>query len=93
MIVEAMARFLKAKSKGWKESNINLIKEFINTFQCFCNHCERIPKKALVVYAPFLTDKIGDPKFSKQVKELLNSLCEFLTSKFTVQQLLKNAIG
>ena len=81
--IEAMARFLKAKSKGWKESNAVLIKEFIAVFQCFCDNCERIPKRALNVYSPFLVEKIGDVKCTKLVKELLNALCEFLTAKFT----------
>jgi len=31
-IIEAVVRFVKAKMKDWKESNINLIKESIALF-------------------------------------------------------------
>jgi hypothetical protein len=50
--------------KDWKESNMNLMKETIATLKIISESCERIPKRALFVYAPFLADKIGDVKFA-----------------------------
>jgi hypothetical protein len=63
-MIEATCRFIKSKMKDWKESNMNLMKETIATLKVISESCDRIPKRALFVYAPFLTDKIGDVKFA-----------------------------
>ena len=68
--------------KDWKESNINLMKEAIESLRKMTECCELIPKRALCVYAPYLTDKIGDVKFATSVKELLMTLADFVTAKF-----------
>ena len=68
--------------KDWKESNINLIKEAIYTLRAMTEHCERIPKRCVAVYAPFLCDKIGDVKVAVVIKELLVNLGDFVTAKF-----------
>jgi len=81
-MIEATVRFIKIKMKDWKESNIVLMKEIVETLKKVTEFCERIPKRALWVYAPFLVDKIGDVKFSASVKELLISLADFVTAKF-----------
>ena len=77
--------------KDWKESNMNLMKEAIETLRKIVECCERIPKRVLFVYAPFLTDKIGDVKFSGSVKEILMSLADFMTAKFVALQVIKYA--
>lgn len=63
-MVEATCRYVKAKMKDWKESNINMHKEAINILGACCQSCTDVPKKAFFVYAPFLTDKIGDVKLA-----------------------------
>lgn len=78
--------------KDWKESNINLMKEAIECLRKMTECCERIPKRALWVYAPYLTDKIGDVKFATSVKELLMTLADFVTAKFVASQVIKYAV-
>jgi hypothetical protein len=85
VILEATARFIKAKMKDWKESNINLMKEAIATLKKMTECCDRLPKRAVWVYSEFLTDKIGDVKFTASVKELLMTLADFVTAKFVAQ--------
>ena len=68
--------------KGWKESNMNMIKESINVFLSCLEHCPKVPKKALFVYAPFLVEKIGDSKYLPLITKLLDQSCEFMTAKF-----------
>lgn len=68
--------------KDWKESNMNLMKETIATLKIISESCDRIPKRALFVYAPFLADKIGDVKFAQSIKEVLMTLADFMTAKF-----------
>jgi hypothetical protein len=80
-MVEATARFMKAKMKDWKESNMNMIKETVFTLKTIVDNCERVPKRALFVCAPFLVDKIGDSKFAA-IKEVLMLLADFVTAKF-----------
>ena len=89
VILEATARFIKAKMKDWKESNINLMKEAIATLKKMTECCDRLPKRAVWVYSEFLTDKIGDVKFTASVKELLMTLADFVTAKFVAQQVIK----
>lgn len=61
--IEATCRFIKDAMKGWKESNMNMIKESINSLICCMDSCERIPKKSIFLYAPFIGEKIGDTKY------------------------------
>lgn len=48
--------------KDWKESNINLIKESIALLSTIAQNCEKVNKRAVATYMPFLSDKIGDVK-------------------------------
>jgi cytoskeleton-associated protein 5 len=89
LILEATARFVKSKMKDWKESNVNLIKESINVLKSMTESCDRVPKRALHIYAPFLCDKIGDVKVCTMVKELLMALTDFVTAKYVAQQVAK----
>lgn len=61
--IEATVRFIKSNMKDWKESNMNMIKESINMFLKFIEHCEKVPKRAVNIYAPLLSEKIGDSKY------------------------------
>ena len=56
-------RFIKDIMKSWKEPNMNMIKETINTFIKFLENCEKVPKKGFFLLAPLITEKIGDSKF------------------------------
>ena len=90
-MLEALAKFIKAKMKDWKESNINLIKEAIFTLRAMVEHCDRIPKRCVAVYSPFLCDKIGDVKVSVVIKEVLVNLGDFVTATFVANQIIKYA--
>ena len=89
IVLEATAKFVKAKMKDWKESNINLIKESANTLKAMCDGCDRVPKRAVITFAPFLCDKIGDMKMTGMVKELMLQLTDFVTAKFVALQIIK----
>lgn len=90
--LEATAKFIKSNMKDWKESNINLMKEAIFTLKAMTVHCEKIPKRVVATYSPFLCDKIGDIKVAVVIKEVLMTLAEFVTPKFICQQVCKNAM-
>ena len=78
------AKFLQAM-KDWKESNMNMIKESINTFIKFNENCPKIPKKAFYLYAPFLAEKMGDSKYQANIFKLMDGATEFCTAKFVAQ--------
>ena len=67
LLVEAICRFTKSRMKDWKESNMNIIKEAINLFLTIAKSCESVNKKCVIVIMPFLSDKIGDVKYSANV--------------------------
>lgn len=92
-MVEATAKFIKAKMKDWKESNLVMMKEAILTLLEMTKHCDDIPKRAVAVYTPFLCEKIGDVKMSAIVKETLLNASEFCTAKFVSIQLVKKGLG
>lgn len=71
---------------------MNLMKETIATLKIISESCDRIPKRALFVYAPFLADKIGDVKFATSIKEVLMTLADFMTAKFVAGQVIKYAM-
>ena len=68
--------------KEWKESNLNLIKESITLFTTIAKASDKINKKAVIILMPFLSDKIGDAKYSAGVQELLMMFAEQVTPKF-----------
>ena len=93
VMVEATCKFIKARMKDWKESNINLMKEAIFTFQTITQHCDRVPKRAVHCYGSFLCDKIGDIKMSAAIKELYLNLSEYVTAKYVSLQVVKNGLS
>jgi hypothetical protein len=88
-VLEATARLVKSKMKDWKESNVNLIKESINVLKAMTENCERVPKRAVIVYASFLCEKLGDVKVCQMIKDLLMALTDFVTVKFVALQIAK----
>lgn len=88
-IIEAVAKFVKMKMKDWKESNINLCKEAVNLLKAVASGCDKVNKRAVVCYMPFLTDKIGDVKFTAMVTEVCTLLSDLVTPKFIGLQLIK----
>lgn len=80
-MIEAICRFMKAKMKDWKESNMNMIKETVFTLKTIVENCERVPKRALFVCSAFLVDKIGDSKYAA-IKEVFMLMADFVTAKF-----------
>lgn len=93
VVVEATAKFVKAKMKDWKESNLNLMKEACFLLLCLSQHCDDIPKRAIAVYAPFICEKIGDVKMSAAIKEALLNASESATAKFVSVQVIKKALA
>lgn len=93
VIVEATTRYIKAKMKDWKESNLNMKKEAVNVIAAMCANCDDIPKKAYFVYAPYLCDNIGDVKMSGPIKEVLQNIASFVTAKYVAALVMKNALS
>ena len=79
--------------KDWKESNINLQKESVNTLLCMTNHCDDIPKRVIATYAPFICEKIGDVKMSTMIKEALMNASASCTAKFVSVQVIKKGLA
>lgn len=88
--IEATCKFVKAKMKDWKESNLNLIKGAIGTFKA-CSEKDTMSKRAFAAGASFFVDKCGDVKYAALIKEMVPIACEVLGPKFVMNQLLKHA--
>ena len=48
-MLEAVSKFVKAKMKDFKESNINLMKEIVATYTCIATNCDAINKRTFHV--------------------------------------------
>jgi len=46
-ILEAVAKFVKARMKDFKESNINLLKCIVDIFNCMATSCETMSKRTM----------------------------------------------
>jgi len=90
-ILEAVAKFVKARMKDWKESNVNLQKAIVAIFNFMALNCERMSKRTLHCAMQFFTDKIGDVKLSAAIKEMLLNCSELVTPKFVALQIIKYA--
>ena len=66
-----------------------MVKESINVLQAMTEHCDRIPKRAVSVYSPFLCEKIGDIKVTEMIKSLFLKLTDFVTAKYIAVQIAK----
>ncbi len=91
-MVEATAKFVKAKMKDWKESNIVMMKEAVSVLLVMTQQCEDIPKRAVACYTPFLCEKIGDIKMNGPIKEELLNCAEFCTAKWISVQMVKKGL-
>jgi len=88
-VCEAVAKFIKAKMKDWKESNINLIKETVAFFGTMAQSCDKINKRGVSCAMSFFSEKIGDAKTQNSVHEVLMNLAEIVTPKFISLQVIK----
>jgi cytoskeleton-associated protein 5 len=87
--LEATAKYVKTIMKDWKESNLNMLKEALNVPKAMVESCERIPKRVLGTYAPYMCDKIGDIKVAKVISEVMLGFAEFMGAKFVSNQIVK----
>jgi len=90
-LVEAAAKFVKAKMKDWKESNLNLLKAIVALFAFITTNCERVNKRTIHCAMSFFVDKIGDIKMSVAIKEMLMNASELVTPKYISMQIIKYA--
>jgi hypothetical protein len=81
-VLDAVAVFIKGSMKDYKESNINLQKGTVATFDCMAKDTQAMSKRTLVGSMQFFTDKIGDVKLSKAIMEMLMSAAELVTPNF-----------
>ena len=89
--LEAVSKFIKAKMKDFKESNINLMKEIVNTFSVIAENCDAINKRTFHVAMQFFIEKIGDIKMSTSIKEMLLFAAEKVSPKYISLQTIKYA--
>ena len=75
-ILEAVAKFVKAKMKDFKVSNVNLLKGIVDIFNHMATSCETMSKRTMQCGMAFFVDKIGDVKLSKQIQEMLLNASE-----------------
>lgn len=68
--------------KDYKESNINLQKGTIATYDVMAKETQALSKLALKTGMQFFTDKIGDVKLSKLIMDMLMSAAELVTPNF-----------
>ena len=90
-MLEAVSKFIKAKMKDFKESNINLMKEIIATFNSIAQNCDAINKRTFQTAMQFFIDKIGDIKMTVQIKEMLVLAAEKVSPKYISLQTIKYA--
>jgi hypothetical protein len=74
-----MLVFVKEHSRGFKETNVNVMKSIMELFLALCDYHENagcpFPKWAALNGATSASEKIADKKLSPLAKSLLMSLC------------------
>jgi hypothetical protein len=81
--------FLKRKTKDFKESNLQIVKEIFNLLN-FADGLEPKPftRKSFSSMGKFLIEKISESKFQKEVSKLFESCCECVPSNYMVSFLI-----
>lgn len=82
VILEAVVKYVRDRTKQWKESNINIIKEVLALFTVMAQQTEKLNKRSVAVMMTFITDKLGDVKFSNAIGEISMAASEIVTPKF-----------
>ena len=90
-LLEAIAKFIKTKMKDFKESNVNLLKGTVATYDLMARETQALGKRAMAPAMHFFVDKIGDVKLSAAIKEMLLCAAELVTPKFIALQIIKYA--
>ena len=81
-ILEAVAKFVKARMKDFKVANANLMKAIVDIFNCMATTCDTMQKRTIKTGMSFFVDKIGDVKLNKQINEMLINSSEVVSAKF-----------
>jgi hypothetical protein len=90
--LEELIKIMKIKTKDWKESNLNTIKEILNLLK-ITSQMESIcfNKRSIHLAVPFLVDKLSDSKYVQTIEEILQSVCKYIPPKFIISQLISNS--
>lgn len=88
-LIEHSVRFIKLKQKDWKESNMNLVKAALNFMIKVFGSAFKVGQRATNVVLPFISDKLGDPKFVALCSEVILILSEKVTPSFVIKGLAK----
>jgi hypothetical protein len=88
VVLEAVVKYVRDRTKQWKESNINIIKEVIALFTVMAQQTEKLNKRSVAAMMTFLSDKLGDVKFSNLVGEVAMAAAEVVTPKFIANQIM-----
>lgn len=86
---DVVIRFLKARLKDWKESNLGLNKENFAIISSLCNNKEiNLNKRAFYYVSGLLVNNCHDVKFSETVYGITRSFVEQVTPKYVINTLL-----
>lgn len=88
-LIEHSVWFIKIKQKDWKESNMNLVKAALNFMIKVFGSAFKVGQWATNVVIPFISDKLGDPKFTSLCSEVILILSEKVTPSFVIKGLAK----
>lgn len=88
-LIEHSCRFIKIKQKDWKESNMNLVRAALNFMVKVFGSAFKVGQRATNVILPFISDKIGDTKFTALCSEVILILGEKVTPSFVIKGLAK----
>jgi len=85
-----VAKFVKARTKDFKVSNVNVLKAIVDIFNFMATSCETMSKRTIQCAMAFFVDKIGDVKLSKAISEMLLNASELVTPRFISLQIIKH---
>mmetsp|Transcript_38603 Transcript_38603/g.34302 ORF Transcript_38603/g.34302 Transcript_38603/m.34302 type:complete len:614 (+) Transcript_38603:797-2638(+) len=91
--VDHIFKILKKNLKDWKESNLNILKEtFSLILDILENEGLNLNKRAFSILALFVTNNIGDVKYSENCKKIVQGFVEVVNPKSIIHSLLSNAL-
>jgi hypothetical protein len=88
-LIEYSCRYIKLKQKDWKESNMNIVKAALNFMIKVFGSAFKVGQRACNVIFPFISDKLGDPKFVSLCSEIVLILGEKVTPSFVIKGIAK----
>ena len=89
--IEYVFKYIRAKLKDWKESNLSVVKEAFNTILSITETPEiPLTKRCFSVISPLIINNLHDSKYTESCNKIVTGFVETISPKFMIMQIVEH---